>query len=325
MSEEEQKKSLMMMFSSSSQQNFQRTISAKEIEERRKQVQQYQQPKRRSEEDEEEEEDDDEEEEEEEGEEDGEDEEREGERGEGEGNEEEGQSKKKKKKASSSSSSSAPSSSSSNEKDDRTLFVGNLPLSMSDRKDIIKYFSKYGKIESVRIRSIPLAGAKVDRAGDQSLVKKVCANNYQFGDQKQSFNAYIVYESSDSIPEALQENNKLIDSRHLRVDRINSSHLFDNHRTIFLGNLPYRVDEEEIRNFFAKVLPNGQDDIEAVRLIRDQETLLGKGIGYILFKNVECVFPALKLHEVRDPLVEIPSSLTFIYSVPRSFLLLDGI
>jgi nucleolar protein 12 len=138
-------------------------------------------------------------------------------------------------------------------KNDRTLFVGNLPISMSNQKAISKYFSKYGKIESIRIRSIPLAGVKVDRAGDQSLVKKVSANQHKYGDQKSSVNAYIVYEDASVIEEIIkEENNKLIENRHIRVDKGNPS-LFDQQRSIFIGGLPYRVDEEEVREFFAKV------------------------------------------------------------------------
>lgn len=181
-------------------------------------------------------------------------------------------------------------------KDDRTLFVGNLPISM-DQKAIIKLFKEYGKIESVRIRSIPIAGMKVDKAGDQNLVKKVSAVRHTFGDQKSSFNAYVVFEDASSVEPALVENNRVIDNRHIRVDRMNPT-LFDTQRSLFIGNLPYRVDEEEVREYFAKVLPHGQDDIEGIRIIRDPETLIGKGIAYLLLKTRENILDAIRLHDV---------------------------
>eukprot|EP01040_Poterioochromonas_malhamensis_P007171 gene7171-7742_t len=180
-------------------------------------------------------------------------------------------------------------------KDDRTLFVGNLPISM-DQKAIIKLFKEYGKIESVRIRSIPIAGMKVDKAGDQNLVKKVSAVRHTFGDQKSSFNAYVVFEDAASVEPALVENNRVIDNRHIRVDRMNPT-LFDTQRSLFIGNLPYRVDEEEVREYFAKVLPHGQDDIEGIRIIRDPETLIGKGIAYLLLKTRENILDAIRLHD----------------------------
>lgn len=47
-----------------------------------------------------------------------------------------------------------------------------------------------------------------------------------------------------------------------------------------------------------QVLPNKQEDIEAVRLIRDPETLVGKGIGYLLLRDRDAVMKALSLHQV---------------------------
>lgn len=53
---------------------------------------------------------------------------------------------------------------------------------------------------------------------------------------------------------------------------------------------------------YAQALPNGQDDIEGLRIIRDASTLVGKGIGYMLFRDRDCVLKALTLHKVRPTL-----------------------
>jgi hypothetical protein len=45
------------------------------------------------------------------------------------------------------------------------------------------------------------------------------------------------------------------------------------------------------------VLSNGQDDIVAVRIVRDPETLVGKGFGYILFKARSALLQALSLNK----------------------------
>jgi nucleolar protein 12 len=134
---------------------------------------------------------------------------------------------------------------------DRTLFVGNLSINL-EAKDVTRIFSKYGKIESIRFRSVPVAGIKVDRAGDQNLVKKVCANINRLGDQKGSVNAYIVYKDAISVQAAFVENNSLVENRHIRVDTANPT-LFDTQRSVFIGNLPYKIDEEELREHFSKV------------------------------------------------------------------------
>jgi len=67
--------------------------------------------------------------------------------------------------------------------------------------------------------------------------------------------------------------------------------------TVFLGALPHFTDEEELRVHFSKILPNGQEDIENLRLIRDQETLMGKGIGYLLLKNQDAMIQVLQSKE----------------------------
>jgi RNA recognition motif-containing protein len=138
-----------------------------------------------------------------------------------------------------------------NMKGSTTLFVGNIPITENVRS-ITKLFQEFGGIESVRLRSVPVAGTKVDDAGNQNLVKKVCVNALKFGDQKGSFNAYIVFSNDEAATNALQLNNRLVGGRHLRVDRSTPT-LFDSNRTVFLGNLPHYADEEELREYFANV------------------------------------------------------------------------
>ena len=179
----------------------------------------------------------------------------------------------------------------------RTVFVGNLSVKETT-KTITKLFSEFGVVESVRLRSVPISGTKVDDAGNQDLVRKVCVNTQKFGTQKVSFNAYIVYKDEASVKAAIDgANNRVVNDRHIRVDYCNPTH-FDPKRTIFLGGLPIYIDEEELREYIAKVLPNGQDDIESVRLIRDSESLIGKGIGYLLLSDKDAVMKALSLNQV---------------------------
>lgn len=185
----------------------------------------------------------------------------------------------------------------------RTVFAGNIPLTETV-KSLTKFFTAMcGKVESIRLRSVPIAGVKVEDKGNSNLVKKVCTNTRKFGEQKGSFNAYIVFASAETAAEAVRnqrrqhKNGIIMGGRHVRLDTTNPPTLLDPKRSVFLGSLPVLVDEEKIREHFAKKMPNGQDDIEAVRLIRDPETLLGKGIGYMLFTSRECVLHALELHD----------------------------
>ena len=58
----------------------------------------------------------------------------------------------------------------------------------------------------------------------------------------------------------------------------------DYQTSVFIGNIPFIVSEEELREFFATC-----GDIENVRLVRDPKTFLGKGIGYVMFKTKEAM------------------------------------
>lgn len=70
----------------------------------------------------------------------------------------------------------------------------------------------------------------------------------------------------------------------------------DTDSTIFIGNLPFSVNEEDLRKHFTNLqktpsesetshLPRAGDGILNVRIIRDKETYLGKGIAYVMFSS----------------------------------------
>ena len=50
----------------------------------------------------------------------------------------------------------------------------------------------------------------------------------------------------------------------------------DYETTVFIGNLPFRIEEEDVRSHFEQA-----GTVEYVRIIRDPVTLQGKGFGYV--------------------------------------------
>ncbi|KAL2086619.1 hypothetical protein ACEWY4_017678 [Coilia grayii] len=162
----------------------------------------------------------------------------------------------------------------------RTVFVGNLPVSCS-KEALHAVFKEHGSIESIRFRSVVRE--------DLSLSRKVAAIQRKVHPKKQSINAYIVFKDTEGASNALKRNGMEIQKDfHIRVDKASEQH--DHKRSIFVGNLPYDVAELALRQHF-------QDcgDVEAVRLIRDRDTGMGKGFGYVLFENADAVQLALKL------------------------------
>jgi nucleolar protein 12 len=183
--------------------------------------------------------------------------------------------------------------------EERTIFVGNLPLATTTRKSMATLFKDCGPIESTRIRSVPVTGTKLppNRKGDQNLMKKVSANTNQVDEHlKNTVQGYVVFKSKDSVAAALEKNNLKVEGGwRIRVDK--ASPTVDPARSIFVGNLPYATEEGTLQAHFIKGCDLKLSDVEGVRIVRDKETFQCKGFGYVLFKERSMVPMALKLHE----------------------------
>ncbi|XP_041839031.1 RNA-binding protein 34-like [Melanotaenia boesemani] len=165
----------------------------------------------------------------------------------------------------------------------RTVFVGNLPVSCT-RKMLRSLFRDKGSIESIRFRSLVRE--------DPSMSRKVAAIKRKVHPQKQSLNAYVVFKDEDGVRKALERNGMEIEKDFfIRVDRVTDSSSHDHKRSVFVGNLSFEINELAIRRHFEEC-----GMVEAVRLIRDQNSGLGKGFGYVLFESEDSVLLALKLN-----------------------------
>ncbi|KAL3939202.1 MAG: hypothetical protein SGBAC_006039 [Bacillariaceae sp.] len=181
---------------------------------------------------------------------------------------------------------------------DRTIFVGNLPLATTTRKSLSALFKDCGPIASTRIRSIPVKGIKLphERAGDQNLMRKVCANTNQVDESlKDTVTGYVVFKNIESVEKALEKNNRKMGGQHIRVDR--ASPTIDPSRSVFIGNLPYGAEESSLQNHFVKGCALNLGDVVGARIIRDKETHQCKGFGYVLFREKNMIPTALKLHD----------------------------
>ena len=191
--------------------------------------------------------------------------------------------------------------------DDRTIFVGNLPLNTT-RNSLKSLFTKCGKVESTRLRSIATTGVKVapDQKGNQALVKKVSVNTKHLDTTaRTTAQGYVVFVEKESVEKAMELNNSQVSfggvggggSQHLiRVDRVNPT--MDASRSVFVGNLPYQADEASLRQHFVDGCSLSSQDIENVRIVRDKATQQCKGFGYILFTTKTMATTALqRMHE----------------------------
>lgn len=193
----------------------------------------------------------------------------------------------------------SPNEKAQDDESERTIFVGNLPLATTTRKSLATFFKDCGPIASARIRSVPVKGIKLPpaRAGDQNFMKKVCANTKEVDESlKNTVQGYVVFKNIDSVAKALEKNNETTGGGlRLRVDK--ASPTVEPSRSVFCGNLPYGADEASLRNHFIKGCALDVGDVEGVRIIRDKDTFLCKGFGYVLFREKSTIPLALKLHE----------------------------
>ncbi|XP_078498652.1 RNA-binding protein 34-like [Lissotriton helveticus] len=167
-------------------------------------------------------------------------------------------------------------------KDKRTVFVGNLPVSFT-KQALRALFKDFGAIESVRFRSVARA--------EPTLNRKVAAIQRQVHPKRKSIHAYVVYKEEAAAGLALARNGAQVEGGfNIRVDRASGGHSHDNRRSAFVGNLPYDVEDQVLRDHFAEC-----GEVAAVRIIRDRETGVGKGFGYVLFEEADGAQLALKL------------------------------
>jgi len=172
------------------------------------------------------------------------------------------------------------------EKNERTLFVGNLPVSTiqkAEYKELKKTFSKYGSIESIRFRSV---------AFSELLPRKAAFISGKLHPERDVLNAYIVFADKTSMEKALEMNAQVFHEKHLRVDSAANPRNHDRKRSVFVGGLPFDAQEEQLWEFFKEC-----GDIENVRIIRDAKTNIGKGIAYVQFTDRDSVDLALELKD----------------------------
>ncbi|WFD00484.1 Nucleolar protein 12 [Malassezia yamatoensis] len=147
-------------------------------------------------------------------------------------------------------------------------------------------------------------------------------------------------------------NNTLFAERHLRADlvepltpseivqaglekvrladgsQVGASAQADLKRTLFVGNLDFETNEEEVRSLFEKLVReergappsdatsslrldgeaqpswSSAEWVQSVRIIRDKATQLGKGFAYVKFLDVGCVDELLALHEAEEAFIQ---------------------
>ena len=121
------------------------------------------------------------------------------------------------------------------------------------------------------------------------MSKKEAACTKEFHPNRKSMAAFVVFKSKESVRPALEQNGMLADDHHLRIDLADRKQ-HDANKAVFVGGLPFDVEEDEVWEVFEKC-----GEIENVRIVRDNYTMIGKGFGYVNFTSSASVELALEL------------------------------
>jgi len=184
----------------------------------------------------------------------------------------------------------------------RTVFLGNVPIS-AKKKDLERLLSEFGPVDSVRLRNVPVDPTKA--APKKALVKSGQLNT----ESRSSMSAFAVMASVDRAAAALKLNMREWQGKHLVVDRAraqtregqeSTGAIYDTKRTVFVGNLPFDVEEEDVIQAFlargvAKAEPELEGAVRAVRCVRDGRSGLGKGIAYVMLRDTEAAKAAVRV------------------------------
>merc|ERR1712071_354535 len=165
---------------------------------------------------------------------------------------------------------------------DKVILVKNLPIKVK-RRAIQHLFAKFGKIDAVWLRCAALA--------DQAMPKKVAVIKQEFNPNRKSISAFVRFDTMESAIEALSLTGTEFQEQHIAVSLCSEGSKKEKSKAVFVGNLPFGVEDESLWTHFAEC-----GKIQDVRIVRDNTNGLGKGFGYVNFDSADAVELALKLN-----------------------------
>ncbi|CAG0918266.1 unnamed protein product [Notodromas monacha] len=142
--------------------------------------------------------------------------------------------------------------------DERKLFIGGLSWETTDH-DLKEYFSKYGEIESVNVKTDPNTG------------------------RSRGF-AFIIFKTVEPVEKVLSTAEHTIGKKRVEAKRAKARQ-----GKIFVGGLPPEVPEEDIREFFGKY-----GKVVEVEMPFDKVKNQRKGFCFITYDSEEIVKEILK-------------------------------
>ena len=192
------------------------------------------------------------------------------------------------------------------EKNVRTLFVGNLPLSATSRSLYVK-FREFGKVLSSRFRSVPVKD-KYKKANKKfGVMKKDFVEGADDG--RLSQNAYIVFDSKDAVKAAVESalhGTDLFESGHLvRLDfcvrdddqsknATGAVKKFDRKKSVYVPHVPPTVTDVDLKAAVEGADPSFSNAVRTIRIVRDGKSGSG-AFAFVSFSDRAQATAAIKM------------------------------
>lgn len=145
--------------------------------------------------------------------------------------------------------------------DDRKLFIGGLGRSITE-KELKEYFSKYGEIENVSIKTDVFTG------------------------QSRGF-AFILFKQSKSLDDLLAAGDHYIGTKKVDPKRVTVNPLYCK---IFVGGLTSDISDQQVKDYFSQY-----GEVAEMQAPFDKLKNQRKGFCFITFKSIDVVQEALKM------------------------------
>lgn len=158
----------------------------------------------------------------------------------------------------------------------RTVFIGNIPLSVNNTAHLLDILGvSFSIVEEARIR--PPKFFRYEQEGDKT-------------DKNVTQKAYITLKDEKDVKLLLDKDGITCSGNVLKVDMVIHSKHYDREKTVLVKSLSFSITEGQLFDMFASF-----GRVKGYRLIRDRRTNKSLGYGFIYFENKESVKKAIRV------------------------------
>lgn len=158
------------------------------------------------------------------------------------------------------------------DREERTVALRNVPAG-SEKSDLIRLLRPFGKLEKIWMGAVPVSE-------DSVIVTRANVKCHSIKRLAQSKTCFVLFAEKTSVEHAVAKlNGTVFEGRHLQVSAAGVVER-DFKTAVFVSGLGPEVDEEDLREAFARV-----GRVDHVTIARDKKSKLGLGLALVRFAD----------------------------------------